>query len=81
VNQAMLDVGLLFALAAQLGLPERELRRALAEGLYAGRVQHDFLGGVHSGVNGTPTFFIDGRRHDDDFEFATLVAAIEARLS
>jgi protein-disulfide isomerase len=44
-------------------------------------VQHDFLGGVHSGVNGTPTFFIDGRRHDDDFEFATLVAAIEARLS
>jgi protein-disulfide isomerase len=42
-------------------------------------VKNDFLGGVRSGVNGTPTFFINGYRHDGPFEYADLVSAIEAR--
>jgi hypothetical protein len=33
---------------------------------------------VRSGVNGTPTFFINGRRHDGPFDFDHLSAAIEA---
>jgi protein-disulfide isomerase len=33
---------------------------------------------VRSGVNGTPTFFINGRRHDDAYDFASLGDAIEA---
>ena len=41
---------------------------------------HDFLGGVLSGVNGTPTFFINGHRHDGSFEFDDLIVGIEARL-
>ncbi|MEA2580230.1 MAG: hypothetical protein QOE83_1122 [Actinomycetota bacterium] len=40
------------------------------------RVHEDFMSGV-SGVNGTPTFFINGARHDDSYEFETLLAAIE----
>jgi protein-disulfide isomerase len=43
-------------------------------------VRADFLGGVRSGVNGTPTFFINDRRHDGPYEFEFLAAAIEARL-
>jgi protein-disulfide isomerase len=35
---------------------------------------------VRSGVNGTPTFFINGRRHDGSYAFDDLVAAIEATL-
>jgi protein-disulfide isomerase len=34
------------------------------------------LSGVRSGVNGTPTFFINGVRHDDSWDFETLAAAI-----
>jgi protein-disulfide isomerase len=32
---------------------------------------------VRSGVNGTPTFYIDGVRHDGSFDLETLLAALE----
>ena len=35
------------------------------------------MSGVRSGVNGTPTFFINGLRHDGTFDLDTLVDAIE----
>ena len=50
----------------------------MAEQVYASRVREDFLSGVRSGVNGTPTFFINGVRHDGSFALPTLLAAIEA---
>ena len=76
-NQDQLGLPLLFALAGALGLPEADLRNALAAGKYAPKVRADFLGGARSGVNGTPTFFINGERHNGTFEFDDLVAAIE----
>ena len=76
-NQDQLGLPLLFALAGALGLPEADLRDALAAGKYASKVRADFLGGARSGVNGTPTFFINGERHNGTFEFDDLVAAIE----
>ena len=36
--------------------------------------------GLKSGVNGTPTFYINGTRHDGPFELEDLVAAIDAAL-
>jgi protein-disulfide isomerase len=39
------------------------------------------MGGVLSGVNGTPTFFINGIRHDGGDDYASLVAEIQARLA
>jgi protein-disulfide isomerase len=80
-NQSQLSMSLLFALAGTLDIPQRELRDALAAGLCAGEVQADFLGGVRSGANGTPAFFINGRRHDGPFDFATLADAIGAALA
>lgn len=79
-NQASLGVPLFFALAAALDLPGEALRTALETGSYASKVRNDFVGGVRSGVNGTPTFFIGGRRHDGSFDFAELVSAIDAAL-
>jgi protein-disulfide isomerase len=35
------------------------------------------MSGVRSGVNGTPTFYIDGVRHDDSYDIVTLLAALE----
>ena len=37
-------------------------------------------GGERSGVNGTPTFFLDGKRHDGSFEFEDMLEAIEAAI-
>ena len=35
------------------------------------------MSGVRSGVNGTPTFFINSVRHDDAFDFDTLLMALQ----
>jgi protein-disulfide isomerase len=65
-------------LAVELELDAGELARALEEGTYSERVRADFSGGVRSGVNGTPTFFINGDRHNGPADYETLVEAIEA---
>jgi protein-disulfide isomerase len=79
-NQDQLGLPLLFSLAGALGLSEAELREALVSGTYEGKVKSDFLGGVRSGVNGTPSFFINGRRHDGSYAYSDLVSAVEANL-
>jgi hypothetical protein len=40
-------------------------------------VREDLMSGVRSGVNGTPTFYINGARHDGGYELETLLAALE----
>ena len=44
---------------------------------YVERIRADFSSGVRSGVNGTPSFFINGARHDGAFDLRSLLAAIE----
>jgi protein-disulfide isomerase len=41
-------------------------------------VRADFMSGVRSGVNGTPTFFVNGVRYDGAWDAATLMAALSA---
>ena len=77
-NGHQLSGAVLLALASQLRLDVAELRNALEQGTYAGKVDADFFGGVRSGVNGTPCFFIDGRRHDGSYAAPVLIAAISA---
>jgi protein-disulfide isomerase len=76
-NQARLGETLFFDLAKKLALSTTALQEALEQGTFEARVRADFRGGVRSGVNGTPTFFINGHRHDGSFDFETLVAAID----
>jgi protein-disulfide isomerase len=63
--------------AEELGLDVKRFEREMAEHVYADRVHEDFLGGIRSGVNGTPTFYINGDRYDDSYEPDDLVAALE----
>ena len=76
-NQAQLGMALYEALADAFGLSAIELREALAIREFLPRVRADFAGGVRSGVNGTPTFFINGQRHDGPWDFEGLRTAIE----
>jgi protein-disulfide isomerase len=79
-NQEQLGGALYLRLAQQLGLPPQDLRAAVEKREFLARVKSDFTGGVRSGVNGTPTFFINGKRHDGSFEFEDLVDAIETAI-
>ena len=80
-NQSSLNDDLLLDIAGRLELSQEKLRVALEGGTFTPRVKADFLGGVRSGVNGTPTFFINGERHDASFEFDDLVAGIEMAVN
>jgi len=63
--------------AAELGLDAARVARELEAHTYKARVREDFMGGVRSGVNGTPTFFVNGVRHDDRWDEDTLTAALQ----
>ena len=80
-NQNSLSEQMLGELAQRLTLDRQALREALESGTFAERVRRDFSGGVRSGVNGTPTFFINGQRYDGDFELETLRHAINREAS
>lgn len=63
-NQEALDDESLLEYAEAIGLDVERVMRALEGREYARRVREDFRSGVKSGVNGTPTFFINGERYD-----------------
>jgi protein-disulfide isomerase len=80
-NQGSLSLPMLLELAKELGLSETDLGAALTSREFASRVKSDFIGGARSGVNGTPTFFINGERFDGPPDFEDLVAAIDELLA
>jgi protein-disulfide isomerase len=63
--------------AERLALDVERFDKELADHVHAARVREDFMSGVRSGVNGTPTFYINGTRHDDSYDVETMVAALE----
>lgn len=79
-NQDALDDESLLEYAQQAGLDEAAVRAAFG-GALAERVRHDFMGGVRSGVNGTPCFFINGRRYDGPPDAQSLYSAMQERLA
>ena len=76
-NQHALEDEDLIAYAARLGIDPDWAAFALASHTFAERVREDFMSGVRSGVNGTPTVFINGIRHDGPWDEATLLEALQ----
>lgn len=76
-HQNALDGSHLAEYAKRLGLDAARFAHAMAAHSFGERVREDFMSGVRSGVNGTPTFFINGVRHDGPFDLTPLSEAIE----
>jgi protein-disulfide isomerase len=76
-NQKRLDDADLHAYAEQLRLDVRSFDGDLAGHVHAERVREDFMSGVRSGVNGTPTFYINGSRHDGGYQLESLLTALQ----
>jgi predicted DsbA family dithiol-disulfide isomerase len=64
--------------AQELGLDIDRFREDLRTRKYAGRVGEDVASADESGVSGTPTFFINGRRHYGVYDIDTLTQAVKA---
>jgi len=76
-NQQSLEDEDLLECGVLIGLDIHRVAREIQEGRYQDRIREDFLSGARSGVNGTPTFFINGVRHDGSWDLPTLMTAIE----
>jgi protein-disulfide isomerase len=77
-NQPSLDDPALFLRRARgLKLDTTRLESEIAGHFYLSRIEEDYQSGIRSGVNGTPTFFVNGVRYDGYPEFGPLVAALE----
>lgn len=77
-NQARLSHRVFAELAESLGLDAAELATALEKYTFERHVHLDFTSGVRSGVNGTPTFFLNGERYDGAKDYQSMAAAIAA---
>jgi protein-disulfide isomerase len=75
-NQHALDVPHLVRYAALLRLDVASFEQELFGHVWAERVRAHFMSGVRSGVNGTPTFFINDVRHDGSYNADELLAAV-----
>ena len=64
--------------AVKLGLDVPRFTRGLEHRTHDARVDLDVDSGLKSGVQGTPTFFVNGVRHDDDWDPDSLIRALEA---
>src|SRR5467141_4954917 len=77
-NQSALEDQDLVAYAGELSLDETRLIREVTSSVYALRIREDFKSGVRGGVNGTPTFFINGERYDGLLDLKHLLNALTA---
>jgi Na+/H+ antiporter NhaA len=77
-HQDALGASDLIGHAEQLGLDVERFTDALREHTGTARIAEDVDSADLSGVSGTPTFFVNGRRHYGAYDIATLSAAVRA---
>jgi predicted DsbA family dithiol-disulfide isomerase len=68
----------LAAYAQELELDSERLLEEVRRREYASRITEDVVSADESGVSGTPTFFINGRRHYGAYDIAALTDAVRA---
>jgi len=79
-NQDALEAPNLVEYANRVGLDVEAFVDDLRDHRYLEKVRDDVHSGAESGVEGTPTFFINGQRHEGGYDFDSLFAAISAAV-
>ncbi|KAM3090437.1 DsbA family protein [Phormidesmis sp. 146-35] len=79
-HQQRLGNGQLLHYAASLGIDCDRFEQEIADHRHAAQVCENLISGIHSGVNGTPTFFINGDRYNGAYTFDAILATTQ-RLS
>jgi protein-disulfide isomerase len=79
-HQGELELSNLLSYAEQLGLDVERFEEDLRRREYAPRVAEDVASADSSDVAGTPTFFVNGRRHRGAYDIDTLTATVRMAL-
>ena len=80
-HQQALDDKYLEKYADNLGLNLTKFNIDMSSHAHAGRIREDFLSGVRSGVNGTPTFYINEIRYNGSLDLETLLEALRSAIN
>jgi len=80
-HQRALEPSDLIGYAETLGIDVRRFARDLRSGVHLPQIEAAFRSGVQSGVNGTPTFFLNGARIEGRWDADSVTSAIHAVLS
>jgi protein-disulfide isomerase len=75
-NQDRLGPADLVGYAQKLGLDLERFALEIDQHVHTPRIRQDFMSGIRSGVNGTPTFFVNGVRHNGGYDLESLLAAV-----
>jgi protein-disulfide isomerase len=76
-HQNALDMTHLRRYGSELGLDMEQFDRDLSQHTYRGEVPEELESGIRSGVEGTPTFFINGRLYTDSYDPDSLLGVLE----
>lgn len=79
-NQDSLNDEDLLRYALSLDLNMRRFTKDMKSAETAKDVRDDFSGGVRSGVNGTPTFYINDIRYDGSYDYDTILKVLEKEV-
>jgi protein-disulfide isomerase len=77
-QQTFLKPEIIPSWAERIGLNLEKFAKDIKQGVVEKRIKEDRQSGIRSGVNGTPTFFINGTRYDGTPDYDSLLAALES---
>jgi protein-disulfide isomerase len=80
-QQTFLEPEIIPLWAKRIGLDLRKFENDIRQGVVENRIKEDRHSGIRSGVNGTPTFYINGTRYDDSPDYNSMLRALESELA
>ncbi len=79
-QQALLKPEIIPSWAKKIGLNLEQFENDIKQDVTEKRIKEDRQSGIRGGVNGTPTFFINGKRYDGSHDYNSLLAALQSAL-
>jgi protein-disulfide isomerase len=79
-HQQELDFESLFLYAKTIGLDLERFKNDIQKNTPISKVEQDFESGIRSGVNGTPSFFINRKKYDGDWEGRAFSQYLKSQL-
>jgi protein-disulfide isomerase len=79
-NQSKLNANMLISLAKILHLNVKKFEFDQEDPELAEKVENDFESGIISGVNGTPSFFINNEKYNGPYTFESLSMALDQAI-
>ena len=77
-QQTFLEPEMIPLWAKRIGLDVEKFKNDIREGVVEDRIKDDRQSGIRSGVNGTPTFYINGMRYDGSPDYHSMLEALES---